>query len=109
MKNSNNAKTIGQVQNHMVRQYGSKKKLYEEMDHLRRNYGGIRNALVMMVEGGDFLIYRKDIYNFLNRLGYTKAQLEKMDVSERYKQLIVRDGSRFYEQYKKQLALKKKR
>lgn len=108
MKNSNNAKTIAQVQNHMVRQYGSKKKLYEEMDYLRRNYGGIRNALVMMVEGGEFLIYNKDIYNFLHRLGYTKAQLDKMDKFERYKQLIVRDGTRFYDAYTKTLRARRK-
>lgn len=108
MKNSNNAKTIAQVQNHMVRQFGSKKKLYEEMDHLRRSYGGIHNALVMMVEGGDFLFYRKDIYNFLNRLGYTKAQLDKMDIYKRYTELIVRDGTRFYDAYTKTLRARRK-
>lgn len=109
MKNSNNAKTIGQVQNHMVRMVRGKKKLYEDIKHQTKDYGSVRRALAVMFDEGRFLIYNKDIYNFLNRLGYTKAQLEKMDVGERYKQLIVRDGSRFYEQYKKELALKKRK
>lgn len=108
MKNSNNAKTIAQVQNHMVRQFGSKKGLYEEIDHLKRTFGSVHNALYEMVNGGDFLIYNKDVYNFLHRLGYTKAQLDKMDTWERYRQLIVRDGTRFYDQYRKSLKAKKK-
>lgn len=108
MKNSNTKEVIAKVQNHMVRQFGSKKGLWEEMDHYKRSFGSLRIGLIHMVDGGNFLVYNKDVYNFLHRLGYTKAQLEKMDVWNRYRELIVRDGSRFYEQYLKSLKAKKK-
>lgn len=108
MKNSNTKEVIAKVQNHMIRQIGSKRALYEEIENAKRSFGGVRYGLINMVDGGLFLIYNKDVYNFLHRIGYTKAQLDKMDVWNRYRDLIVRDGIRFYDQYVKALKSKKR-
>lgn len=113
MKNSNNAKTIEMVQNHMVRMVGGKKKLYELISYYTKlNNGSVSKGILEMLEAPYFLYQYSKITPFLNRIGYTKAQLKKMDVvkqGELYAHLLVRDGTRFYNQYKKELALKKRK
>lgn len=105
MKNSNNAKTIAQVQAHMIRHQGGKKILYSELTN--RSYGPTVYARVKkMVNGGMFLVYYKDIRDFLNRIGYTKAQLGKMSderVWDLYIHLLGRDGERFVRDYGREL------
>lgn len=77
MKNSNTKEVIAKVQAHMIRHQGGKKILYSELTN--RSYGPTVYARVKkMVNGGMFLVYYKDIRDFLNKIGYTKAQLEKM-------------------------------
>lgn len=102
MKNSNTKEVIAKVQNHMVRQIGGKKLLYDSLTN--RNYGStVAVRVKRMVEGGFFLIYYKDIRAFLNRIGYTKTQLSKMSdnkVQDLYTHLLIRDGERFVKQYK---------
>lgn len=110
MKNSNNAKTIASVQNHMARQVGGKKALFEEMQQAKKRNGSLRMGIDELVDGGIFLIYNGDVYNFLHRLGYTKAQLDKMDSGKRwdlYRHLLIRDGERFYRDYERAKAVKK--
>lgn len=103
------------VQNHLIRLKGGKKALYESIKNYSKRYKkynerGIEEyAIAEMVEGGKFLISNKDIFNFLHRLGYSRAELEKMDIWKRYKDLVSYHGYKFYRQYEKELELKKRK
>lgn len=109
MKNSNNAKTIAQVQNHMIRHVGGKKQLYRDLTN--KDYGATPYTRAKrLVSGGWFLVYYSDIRNFLNNIGYTKAQLSKMSdtkVWDLYKHLLGRDGERFVRDYGRELEKRK--
>lgn len=109
MKNSNTKEVIAKVQTHMIRHLGGKKILYSELTN--RSYGPTVYARVKkMVDGGFFLAYYSDIREFLHKIGYTKAQLEKMSndkVWDLYKHLLARDGERFVRDYGRELEKRK--
>ena len=109
MKNSNTKEVIAKVQTHMIRHLGGKKILYSELTN--RSYGPTVYARVKkMVNGGMFLVYYKDIRDFLNKIGYTKAQLEKISdarVWDLYIHLLARDGERFVRDYGREVEKRK--
>lgn len=108
MKNSNTKEVIAKVQNHIIRMYGGKRALWRYISY-KKSTGDFspstESVLREMLRYGYFLKDEKKMYNFLHRLGYTKAQLEKMNVRERYVELIVRDGTRLYEQYSREMRV----